>query len=274
MVSIIKTNMKILYFYIIALISFFLYSCNGSKTYKEDANSLSLNNSITSSPNIYNYDEENILEENEAENDECIDDEIDIDDLEYKLKFDYANTINGYKVTIAIRNTREYIEDYSCWAYISLERENKTFTILHPTFIISQSDFNKLSTGKIKALKYKIPHTSQYKDNELGHFKDVPFAFFDIDFDGEKELLLRHPSIGQRGSNGYNAYKIPQNEDKDFEEVTLYYSIRKAHDFPILDDYTEVDFKNKNIIIRNIGGYDDYSAEIYSVNDGQLKRIN
>ena len=265
--------MKVLSVYLIILISFFLYSCKESKTYKEEAISLSLNNSITSTPNIHN-DEENIIEENEAENDESIDDEIESDDLEYKLKFDYANPINGYKVTVAIKDTSEYIDDYSCWAYISLERENKTFTILHPTFIISQSDFNKLSTGKIRSLKYKIPRTSHYKDNELGHFKDMPFAFLDIDFDGEKELLLRHPSIGQRSSYGYTAYKIPKEENEEFKQVTIYESIGQSKEYPILDDFTEFDFKNKNIIIKNIGGFDDYSEEIYSFKDGQLTRIN
>lgn len=100
----------------------------------------------------------------------------------------------------------------------------------------------------------------------------MPFGFFDVDFDGEKELLLRHPSIGQRESNGYSGYKISHTEDGNFEEVSAISDLQKKKYFPVLDNFTEIDTMNKCLILKYYKGNDEWSIEKYFYRDGNLTR--
>lgn len=260
--------MKNPYCSLIIFMLFSLLSCRNTPI--EHNSKMSDNSKIDSILLTHFY--ENIIDYNNIDWKDYIKEESKYLDSLYFIV--YETSINGYEVKVRLSHLSDSFEGFTGMATIYFKRNNSVINLLHPTFYIEDSLFSKLSTHRIDTINYTFISFGNEINNELGQFKDVPFAFYDVDFDGEKEVLLRNPSIGQRGSNGYRAYKIPQNENPDFEEVTLYDSLREDNDFPILDDYTEFDFKNKNIIVRNIGGHDDYSEEIYSVKDGQITRIN
>ena len=179
------------------------------------------------------------------------------------INFVYDRPINGFNISVVLMNISDYMGDKIGNAYIYFVKEGLVYTIYHPTFILDESSYSIFTDKKIDTIKYELAPPKYYNENELGQFQEVPFSFFDVDFDGKKELLLRHPTIGQRESNGYCAYKVPQTEDGEFEEVAAISNLQKKKDFPVLDDFTEFDFENKNLIIKYYKGNNEWEVERY-----------
>lgn len=131
----------------------------------------------------------------------------------------------------------------------------------HPTFALDDSIAQKLKTRTVNRLCYNAFLDRGYKSNQLGQFHDVPFAFFDVDFDGEKELLLRHPSVGQRSRSAYSPFRLSPIDDNSFVEDYVYAPIDSilmvseggGHG-PILDDMAQFDSENKTVILHMSAG--------------------
>lgn len=193
-----------------------------------------------------------------------------ISNLTDTINFVYDSPINGFNISVTLMNLSDYIDDKIGTAEIYLEKDGMIHTIYHPSFILDASSFSGVYDKKDKKISYKISPSKYFTNKELGQFQDVPFCFFDVDLDGEKELLLRHPTIGQHACNGYSAYKIPQTQDGDFEAVPAISNLQKKMDFPILDDFTEIDTVNQCLILKCYKGNDDWSREKYFYRDGNL----
>lgn len=185
-----------------------------------------------------------------------------------------ASPIHGYSVKASISSLRESSLGYIGEALLMFKKDEITRIIWHPTYFVSDTLFNRLTPRRLNRVELEELDTIHFNRHQLGQFSDLPFAFFDIDFDGEKELLIRHPFEGQRFRSAYSPFKESLIDKHQFEEDYIYEPIDSLiiNDgeyayFPILDDQTEFDFKNKEIIVWLSAGWTGNEKLFYKVKD-------
>ena len=84
--------------------------------------------------------------------------------------------------------------------------------------------------------------TNDTLNNMLFDGSQSPFFFFDIDFDGEKELIVTlWEGMCYHGHNAYKAYKIPMTNE------CIILSPMQREPFDRLNDYTGIDTIKKEI---------------------------
>ena len=174
----------------------------------------------------------------------------------------YSTQINGYSVKAVLKDFHSVgMCVFTGYAYMWFTDSCSTRSLLHPTFALNDSIAKQLKTRTVNKLNYNITPDEYYKSNQLGQFYNVPFAFFDVDFDGEKELLLRHPFIGQRLRSTYSPFRLSAIDHNSFEDDYIYDSIDSAMIksdeyayYPILDDMAQFDNTNKILILHESAG--------------------
>lgn len=119
----------------------------------------------------------------------------------------YDKLVNGYIITVDL-----YPEDDTFYgpADLRLSKDNSGFTV-HVDYF-EEDHFNRetvLHGGDTITLKY----TPLPKGKMIS--PDCTFFFSDVDFDGTKELLVREPLYGPRGSNGYHVFELDGTERDD-----------------------------------------------------------
>lgn len=188
----------------------------------------------------------------------------DLQQLDSTYFVEYDSPINGYSVKAVLKDFNPTgLSYYTAYAYMWFTDSCSTRSILHPTFALNDSIAKQLKTRTVNKLDYEIKPNEYYnfKSNQLGQFFDVPFAFFDVDFDGEKELLLQHPFVGQSGRSTYSPFRLSSTDINRFEDDYIYGAIDSlmiesdtyAY-YPILDDMTQFDSANKTIILHESAG--------------------
>ncbi len=188
----------------------------------------------------------------------------DLQQLDSTYFVEYDSPINGYSIKAVLKVFKPLcLSTYTGYAYMWFTDSCSTRSILHPTFALNDSIAKQLKTRTVNKLNYNIIPNEyyNYKSNQLGQFHDVPFAFFDVDFDGEKELLLRHPFVGQRMRSTYSPFTLSSSDYNSFEDDYIYGAIDSvmiesetyAH-YPILDDMAQFDSTNKTIILHESAG--------------------
>ena len=177
-------------------------------------------------------------------------------------------TINNYEVKIvASFDSSSYLDRRTGRAYISFKKDNAITLLHHVNYFISDSLFAQLNPLKINEIRYNIPQKATKV--KLGTFSDYSFFFLDINFDGEQELITTNPGIGQKSLNAYYPHKLfPNNE---WENDSYYDSISQNYSYPFLDDLTELNYKNKELIISLLSGYSDNKKDFYKETKGKLK---
>ena len=165
--------------------------------------------------------------------------------------FAFTNPINGYKVTGILRLDKKDINydnslDVPEWADLFFTSDSISFKISHLTFQITDEIESEEKAFDLISFKYPEQNLSRGKVS-LESISQLPFTFIDIDFDGDKELLLRHPWTGQKTICTYSAYKVPT-----MEEINLFRNYNNID----LDEWTEFDYSNNTIISSIWAGYD------------------
>lgn len=160
---------------------------------------------------------------------------------------------DGWKVKVTCSKGAIYSPEH---AFAIMEFSNmvtgQTFNVYNDSFTESslqeRQDFicDETITIHLKDNTYK--HNSDF-----GLYIDAPFIFMDIDFCGEKELLVKTWRYIQRSANVYDIYKITND---GIEAL-------KTPPFNQIDGYTTIDQKNKTIIIFFDGGYSSWKKEFY-----------
>ncbi len=185
----------------------------------------------------------------------------DLQHLDSTYFVEYDSPINGYTVKAVLKDFKPIgLSLHTGYAYMWFTDSISTRSLLHPTFALTDSIAVQLKTRIVNNLDYEITCDDYYK-SKLGQFSDVPFAFFDVDFDGEKELLLRHPFVGQRGRSTYSPFKPSPSDLYSFEDDYPYSPIdslliesEKYVHYPILDDMAQFDRANRTIILHESAG--------------------
>ena len=188
------------------------------------------------------------------------------------VNLQYAEPINGYTVTATclVDTTSNYDSPNTNGnrnaivgrAYIHFRNDTTQFTVENPLF----SDYTLMANQT--PLKAGINISATYtpfspdtsSDNMVFNGNQSPFFFYDIDFDGEKELIITlWEGMEYHGHNSYEIYKIRNSE---IDEILTPLTIPP---FNRIDDYTQVDSVAKTISICKgidavkILGYDIYS---------------
>ena len=129
------------------------------------------------------------------------------------VKLVYDKPIEGYEVTadwqpfeakgcetgyITI-NFRD-ISTGKEFQYINREK----FSSYHTDLITSAEGFDGYKDGDVYHIEY-VTKPSPFEESPIDYY--LPFQFYDIDFDGEKELLINIYDKGQPG-NGYDVFEI------------------------------------------------------------------
>jgi len=171
--------------------------------------------------------------------------------------FKYNQIVNGYEVTARwlpfepicetgylVMNFRN-ITNGKSFQYFETEKYN-SFDTDNITF---SDGFKGYHNGDVFHFDYSFPK-SYYSGRNNPIEYHAPFQFLDVDFDGEKELLIGDYSKSQ-GGNIYEVYKVKGNSIQ----------LMDYPPFKDIQNSAEFDFKNKRIII-----YECDRKEVYKLN--------
>lgn len=187
----------------------------------------------------------------------------------------YKKPVNGYRITIKWTLYESY-EDISKGLAVIYFKKDKgcRFCLIDSNFVsnifVTKNGKETLTNDSLIYLDYP-PKT---KRNILRN--DVPFSFEDVDFDGEKELIITVFGEGQRHIDIFRVFKLDSvgNLVKQSKQVTY----QKPYiDF---DGFTRFDKKDKTVTNTFDGGADNSSYETFVSGSGiaknnkfRLKRI-
>lgn len=146
--------------------------------------------------------------------------------------FIYRDSINGFKVTGFIVNSNVGDDGIEGNVVLEFDGNNNHFTILHPCFTIDKEQLDKVNGAYGEEngdrfftrsgilgfyLDYKVAEgdTTIYKTS-------VPFFFEDMNADGRKDLILRHPNQGYKVGDKYSVHYCQWSGCYEQEPDTYY----------------------------------------------------
>lgn len=139
-------------------------------------------------------------------------------------------------------------------------------TLLHFKSADNEFSINLEAKHIIDTLCYHYPHL---KDGDVLYWNYVqkdsnevlpnysPFSFYDVDFDGEEELLITDYQSDSYSNNTYKVYKIHE----------YYAELMTDEPFDYLETSTKFDSINKSIITTSIGGQGSIYTYTYQPKD-------
>ena len=123
-------------------------------------------------------------------------------------------------------------------------------------------------------LDYKNPKIPE-GECRLG-VTDVPFFFYDLNFDEKKELLVGEVETGQRWRTTFKAYELDDSEH--FVLKDPYFQITYEEPYISLDELSTVNKENRTIKIHYSAGAADSFSEVYklqySLESGRKKFVS
>lgn len=190
------------------------------------------------------------------------------------VNIEFSNIISGFKVK-AIWIPRKVIYDHVVGpAIITFQnvKDSAVFDITTDHFSISKSRLPFIFTedGYEIAMVNRnsismLYETGNLTSNESFGTTKEPFFFEDVNFDGNKELLIVEVGNGQRDVASFKAYNF------DFGEVQLgRFGITFTEPFRSLDEMSVIDHIKKSLTIYNSSGYCSSNYDIYKLRGGQL----
>ena len=203
----------------------------------------------------------------------------------------YRQKVNGYHVKIEFDRKYDVMrgqEGYSVYtghAILSFSKPGHAFQVYCEDFSDEQlkvwdltneeyykKDKNSIDLSIIKAgetvyLDYICPKKGEY----LSH--SSPFYFKDMDFDGEEELVVNNLSMGSRGYNTYDVFKV-YHVERPLRLMGLPFTDGL---YKITDYNVEYEAKTQCVMDKRYDGFDAYGYFRYksvpSSEKNGLKRV-
>lgn len=181
-------------------------------------------------------------------------------------RVNYNNRINDYKITVdwyphtgasknSVLGKGEIHFSHSSGAQFKITHKN--------FYLIDIIPFN-WETGKLclPSEKEITLDYIQYADTSEFIQTDLPFLFYDINFDGKDELVLIHPGAAQRNRDYLAVYFI---NDKHIVENLPNSDTNHGSDYAF-DSYTKFNKMKKTVTMFDSGGATIYEERIYKNN--------
>lgn len=178
----------------------------------------------------------------------------------------YNQKVNGYDVSVKVLTDsiqEEYFSDIvTRKAVLTFKKDGRELIIENPCY--ADNNLIESSCDK-KAIEIDYTPFNMSEENTFAG-NQSPFFFFDVDFDGEEELLLcLWEGMGYRSHHAYQAYKMNVS--------THQLSPMQKAPFNELDDYAEFDTINKTISIPQGVGVKMGGKKVYGLVDGSLELV-
>ena len=181
-------------------------------------------------------------------------------------RISYNNSINDYKVTVdwyphtgasknSVLGKGEIHFVHTSGAQFKIVHKNFYLVDLIP--LDWESDKLYLPSKKEITLDY-----IQYVDTSEFINTNLPFLFYDTNFDGKDELVLIHPAAAQRTRDYLAVYYINDNYTVD---NLPNHNTHLGSDYAF-DSYTKFNKKEKTITVFDSGGALYYEERIYKYN--------
>lgn len=166
--------------------------------------------------------------------------------------FEVKDCETGY-ITINFRNVSTGKE----FQYVNREK----FSSYHTDLITSAENFDCYKDGDVYHVEY-VTKPSPFEESPIDYY--LPFQFYDIDFDGEKELLINNYERGQQG-NGYDVFEIT---DAGLKE-------KSYPPFNYVDNMMKFDVQNKIITYySHDGSYYSCSLHYQKINSASKQNLS
>lgn len=135
---------------------------------------------------------------------------------------------------------------------------NEKFSSYHTDLITFAEGFGGYKNGDTYTIQY-ISKPSHFEESQIDYY--LPFQFYDVDFDGEKELLISDYYQGQQG----NYYEVFEITDSGLEAKTY-------PPFNDIDNMTMFDSQNKIITSYTHSGIFSSSSTYFQKIDNSAKQ--
>lgn len=193
------------------------------------------------------------------------------------VQIHYTNTINNYKVSVAW-----YPEGTTCGSSVRgkgillfTHTTGAQFEVTHNNFYLKDVLPLNEKTGELLLSSQKdftIDYTP-YTDTTQFINSDLPFLFYDTNFDGKKELVLIHPCLAQRFRDYLAVYAI----NDQYTLVDSAHQITGQRPYRSFDSYSKFNKQDKTVTLHLSGGASTYEERIYKrnkiKNQLQLERV-
>ena len=183
------------------------------------------------------------------------------------ISIHYKQKVNGYDVSVKILPDsiqEEYLSDIVAReAKLTFKKDNQELIVKNPYY----GDKNLIADSLTNGMTIDYPPFEMSESGTLAG-NQSPFFFFDVDFDGEDELLVcLWEGMGYRGYHAYQAYET--NVGSGTHQLTPMQDVP----FNELNDYTEFDPINKTICIPQGVGLKMEGKKVYGLVDGSLTQV-
>ena len=176
-------------------------------------------------------------------------DEVDVKKESFTIF--YRQPVNGYKVKAIAKLTSSDFADIIS-ADLTFMKDEKSFS-LHTqclgdtVFSKGRLDYNEENPDIFRKFRFKTIQADYHEYKEKDKIMPIytPFFFRDLDFDGVKELIIVHYSMGVRFHDGYDVYRIVEGEPFYINHPPYNNNIEEWG-FG-MTDYPEFDFRKKII---------------------------
>lgn len=199
-----------------------------------------------------------------------LDERTDIIDNDI-VRINYKNPINGYNVSV-LWTPDHVISTYAIGpATLYFKNKKESFTITNNAFSLPSESFNftledGYSVMAVSPNKITLDYQAPYLQNIIFHEIDKPFFFLDINFDGNKELLITKKREGQRYYDSFDVYSFDSN---GYLQPPLA-QITNKEPYNRFDGATKLDRERKELIFYSSGGWCNYSHKTYGLRNGKL----
>lgn len=187
-----------------------------------------------------------------------------IDNIENKyIKITFNQKVNGYNVSALWTPIKTKYDNAIGPAIIEFKNETTKFSISNTFFALPTQILDIFVVDNeildIKKRNISLDYNEYYYDkDDTTLFYIETFAFIDLNFDGEKELVLSKFNQGQRGVNSYDVYSVSNYDN------TIDYKLLSYEPYNQFDEMTILDKINKQLIFHASGGASSSSDYYYT----------